>query len=144
MKALDLGRTLKLRRGNPILQVLEDRGDGRAGELEDRSPLGKVSRSSFFPGAKPRPAREVEYTWAAEGIDMDATGIFLASLVLLTTILGIGALIGLLLSTWYILVPIALLATVLILVNSGFLIYAFSAAALLALVLWREYRVLRG
>jgi len=75
---------------------------------------------------------------------MDATAIFLASLVLLTTILGIGALIGLVLSTWYILVPIILLSAALILVNSGWLVSAIAAAALLAAVLWGEYRVLRG
>ena len=75
---------------------------------------------------------------------MDATAVFLASLVLLTTILGIGALIGLVLSTWYILVPIILLSAALILVNSGWLVSAIAAAALLAGVLWGEYRVLRG
>jgi hypothetical protein len=75
---------------------------------------------------------------------MDATAVFLASLVLLTTILGIGALIGLVLSTWYILVPIILLSAVLILANSGWLVSAIAAAALLAGVLWSEYRVLRG
>jgi hypothetical protein len=75
---------------------------------------------------------------------MDATAIFLATLVLLTTILGVGALIGLVLSAWYILLPIILLSGALIFVNSGLLIYASATAVLLAVVLWGEYRVLRG
>ncbi len=75
---------------------------------------------------------------------MDATAIFLASLVFLTTILGIAALIGLFLSTWYILAPIILLAAALIFMNSGLLVYAIATAVLLAAVLWVEYRVLRG
>ena len=44
---------------------------------------------------------------------MDATSIFLATLMGLTALLGIGALIGLLISSWYILLPLFLLAAAL-------------------------------
>ena len=75
---------------------------------------------------------------------MDATAIFLATLVALTALLGIGAPVGLLLSTWYILLPMALLASVLALCDSGLFFQAAIAALLLGGTLWAEYRVWRG
>jgi hypothetical protein len=75
---------------------------------------------------------------------MDATAVFLSILVALTALLGIGALVGLLLSTWYILLPIGLLAAALALGDSGLYLPAAVAALLLAGTLWAEYRVWRG
>lgn len=75
---------------------------------------------------------------------MDATAIFLAILVLLTALLGIGALVGLLVSAWFVLLPLILLALTLVFADSGMLIQAAIAAILLAATAWAEYRVLRG
>jgi len=75
---------------------------------------------------------------------MDATAVALTMLVILTTLLGIGALAGLLISTWFILLPILLLAATLILFDSGFWTEAAAAAVILSGVLWLEYRVWRG
>jgi hypothetical protein len=75
---------------------------------------------------------------------MDATAIFLAILVLLTALLGMGALIGLLVSAWFVLLPLILLALTLVFADSGMLIQAAIAAILLAATAWAEYRVLRG
>jgi len=75
---------------------------------------------------------------------MDATAIFLATLVVLTALLGIGALIGLLVSAWFVLLPLILLALTLVFADSGMLIQAAIAAILLAATAWAEFRVLRG
>ena len=75
---------------------------------------------------------------------MDATAIFLAILVVLTALLGIGALVGLLVSAWFVLLPLILLALTLVFADSGMLIQAAIAAILLAATAWAEYRVLRG
>jgi hypothetical protein len=75
---------------------------------------------------------------------MDATAIFLAILVVLTALLGIGALVGLLVSAWFVLLPLILLALTLIFADSGMLIQAAIAAILLAATAWAEFRVLRG
>ena len=75
---------------------------------------------------------------------MDATAIFLAILVVLTALLGIGAMIGLLVSAWFVLVPLILLALTLVFADSGMLIQAAIAAILLAATAWAEFRVLRG
>ena len=75
---------------------------------------------------------------------MDATAIFLATLVVLTALLGIGALVGLLVSAWFVLLPLILLALTLVFADSGMLIQAAIAAILLAAIAWAEYRVLRG
>jgi len=75
---------------------------------------------------------------------MDATAIFLAILVVLTALLGIGALVGLLVSAWFVLLPLILLALTLVFADSGMLIQAAIAAILLAAIAWAEYRVLRG
>jgi hypothetical protein len=75
---------------------------------------------------------------------MDATAIFLAILVGLTALLGIGALVGILVSAWFILLPLVLLALALAFADSGLLIQAVTAAVLLAATGWAEYRVWRG
>jgi hypothetical protein len=75
---------------------------------------------------------------------MDATAIFLSVLVGLTALLGIGALVGLLVSAWFILLPLILLALTLAFADSGFLIQAVIAGILLAAVSWSEFRVWRG
>jgi len=75
---------------------------------------------------------------------MDATAIFLAILVVLTALLGIGAMIGLLVSAWFVLLPLILLALTLVFADSGMLIQAAIAAILLAATAWAEFRVLRG
>lgn len=75
---------------------------------------------------------------------MDATSIFLAMLMCLTALLGIGALIGLLISSWYILLPLFLLAAVMALFGADLVREAIVAAVLLAATLWAQYRVWRG
>jgi len=75
---------------------------------------------------------------------MDATSIFLATLMCLTALLGIGALIGLLISSWYILLPLFLLAAALALFGADLVPQAIVAAVLLAATLWAQYRVWRG
>ena len=75
---------------------------------------------------------------------MDATSIFLATLMCLTALLGIGALIGLLISSWYILLPLFLLASALALFGADLVPQAIVAAVLLAATLWAQYRVWRG
>jgi hypothetical protein len=75
---------------------------------------------------------------------MDTTSIFLATLMGLTSLLGIGALIGLLISTWYILLPLFLLAAALALYGADLVPQAVVAAILLAATLWAQYRVWRG
>jgi hypothetical protein len=75
---------------------------------------------------------------------MDATAIFLSILVGLTGLLGIGALVGLLVSAWFILLPLILLALTLAFADSGFLVQAVIAGVLLAAVSWTEFRVWRG
>ena len=75
---------------------------------------------------------------------MDATAIFLSVLVGLTALLGIGALVGLLVSAWFVLLPLILLALTLAFADSGFLVQAVIAGILLAAVSWTEFRVWRG
>jgi hypothetical protein len=75
---------------------------------------------------------------------MDAIAIFLATLMGLTALLGIGALIGLVISTWYILLPLLLLAAALAFYGAGLLPQAIVAALLLIGTLWAQYRVWRG
>jgi hypothetical protein len=75
---------------------------------------------------------------------MDTTSIFLATLMGLTSLLGIGALIGLLISTWYILLPLFLLAGALAMYGADLVPQAVVAAILLAATLWAQYRVWRG
>jgi hypothetical protein len=75
---------------------------------------------------------------------MDTTAIFLATLMALTALLGIGAVIGLLISTWYILVPLCLMAAALALVGANMVPEAIVAAVLLVGTLWAQYRVWRG
>ncbi|HSY86434.1 MAG TPA: hypothetical protein VLA85_07680 [Verrucomicrobiae bacterium] len=75
---------------------------------------------------------------------MDTTSIFLATLMGLTSLLGIGALIGLLISTWYILLPLFLLAAALALYGADLVPQAVVAAILLAATLGAQYRVWRG
>ena len=75
---------------------------------------------------------------------MDATSIFLATLVGLTALLGVGALVGLLASTWFILLPLILLAAALAFFDSGLLPQGIVAVLLLAGIVWAEYRVWRG
>jgi len=75
---------------------------------------------------------------------MDPTGIALFTLVCLTGLLGIGALIGILASAWYILLPMVLLAVTLIFAGSDMLAQAVVAALILGGVMWAEYRVWRG
>jgi hypothetical protein len=75
---------------------------------------------------------------------MDATAIFLAILVVLTALLGLGAMIGLLVSAWFVLLPLILLALTLVFADSGMLIQAAIAAILLAATAWAEFRVWRG
>ena len=75
---------------------------------------------------------------------MDATSIFLATLMGLTALLGIGALIGLVISSWYILLPLFLLAAALAFYGADLVPQAIVAALLLAGTLWAQYRVWRG
>jgi hypothetical protein len=123
--------------------LLACRGRWSRWELGDSRSRSR-SRPTDPGETKARRACRAAYTLSRRSEPVDATAIFLASLVFLTTILGIAALIGLFLSTWYILAPIILLAAALIFMNSGLLVYAIATAVLLAAVLWGEYRVLRG
>jgi hypothetical protein len=75
---------------------------------------------------------------------MDATSIFLATLMGLTALLGIGALIGLLISTWFILLPLFLLAAALAFFGANLLPQGIVAVLLLLGTLWAQYRVWRG
>ncbi|HZT18552.1 MAG TPA: hypothetical protein VFA23_04070 [Dongiaceae bacterium] len=75
---------------------------------------------------------------------MDATAVFLSLLVGFTSLLGLGALIGLIASTWFILFPLLLLGMALVFIGSGLGAQAALSGVLLAGVLWAEYRVWRG
>ena len=75
---------------------------------------------------------------------MDITSIFLATLVVLTALLGIGAVVGLIASTWFILLPLVLLGAALACFDSGLLPQAIASVLVLAGVVWAEYRVWRG
>jgi hypothetical protein len=75
---------------------------------------------------------------------MDITSIFLITLVGLTALLGIGAVVGLIASTWFILLPLVLLGAALACFDSGLFLWAITAVLVLAGVAWAEYRVWRG
>ena len=75
---------------------------------------------------------------------MDATSIFLATLMGLTALLGIGAVMGLVISCWYFLLPLFLLAAALALYGADLVPQAIVAAHLLAGTLWAQYRVWGG
>ncbi len=85
---------------------------------------------------------------------MEIVPIALFALVCLTALLGICALAGLLISTWFILLPIVLAVSVLICFSSGLSAVGPQAmllnsvgtlsALLLAGVVWAEYRIWRG
>src|SRR6516165_12812853 len=113
------------------MQEPAEAGDARARRI------GRWSRTGHSRGAG------LALYWA-QGEPMDATAIFLSILVGLTALLGIGALVGLLVSAWFILLPLILLAMTLAFADSGFLVQAVIAGVLLAAVTWTEYRVWRG